>query len=72
MAARRTADLFDHCAMYATASLLRELSHGADFEVSAATAVLEAEPEWPWSQGATSSLLRAYRVERYVRERAEA
>ena len=43
MAARRAADLFDYCAMYATASLLRELSHAADFEVSAASAFLEPE-----------------------------
>jgi len=35
MAARRVADLFDHCAMYATAGLLRELAAAAYFEVYA-------------------------------------
>jgi hypothetical protein len=35
MAARRTADLFDHCSMYATAGLLRELARAADFELNA-------------------------------------
>ncbi len=43
MAARRAADLFDYCSMYATAALLRELAHAADFEVSAATGFLEGE-----------------------------
>ena len=35
-------NLFDYCSMYATAGLLRELVHAADFEVTAASAVLEA------------------------------
>ena len=45
MAARRAADLFDYCSMFSTASLLRALARAADFEVSAASAGLEAEPE---------------------------
>ena len=45
MAARRAADLFDYGSMYATAALLRQLAHAADFEVSAATGFLEAESE---------------------------
>ena len=43
MAARRAADLFDYCSMYATAGLLRELADAADFDVNAAVAVLEPE-----------------------------
>ena len=43
MAARRAADLFDYCSIFSTASLLRQLARAADFEVSAASAVLEAE-----------------------------
>ncbi len=46
MAARRAADLFDYCSMYATAALLRELAHAADFEANAASAFLEAEAEY--------------------------
>ena len=45
MAARRAADLFDYCSMYATAALLRELAHAADFEVSAASDFMEAGAE---------------------------
>ena len=41
--ARRT--LFDHLAMFSTASLLRELANAADFEVNAATGFMEAETE---------------------------
>ena len=37
MAARRAADLFDHVAMFSTASLLRELAEAADFEVNVET-----------------------------------
>jgi hypothetical protein len=43
MAARRAADLFDHIAMFSTASLLRELADAADFEVSAAADFMETE-----------------------------
>ncbi len=43
MAARRAADLFDYCSMYATAALLRELAHAADFEVSAAAGFMDFE-----------------------------
>ena len=42
MAARRAADLFEHVAMFSTASLLRELA-AADFEVNAASRFIEAE-----------------------------
>ena len=43
MTARRAADLFDYCSMYATATLLRELAHAAAFEVNAAAGFMEAE-----------------------------
>ncbi len=43
MAARRAADLFDYCSMYATASVLRELAEAADFEVKAASDFLNTE-----------------------------
>ena len=43
MAARRAADLFDHVAMFSTASLLRELAEAADFEVNVATDFREGE-----------------------------
>ena len=43
MAARRAADLFDYCSMYATAALLRELADAADSFTTAATAILEPE-----------------------------
>ena len=43
MAARRAADLFDYCSMYATAALLRELAYAADSLTTAASVVLEPE-----------------------------
>ncbi len=43
MAARRAADLFDHVAMFSTASLLRELAEAADFEVNVASNFREGE-----------------------------
>ena len=45
MTARRAADLFEYVSMHWTASLLRELARAADLEVSAASAVMEAETE---------------------------
>ena len=45
MTVRRAADLFDCVSMFSTASLMRELAHAANFEVSASTAFLEAEME---------------------------
>ena len=41
MAARRAADLFDYCSMYATPALLRELADAADSFTSPAAAVLD-------------------------------
>ena len=43
MAARRAADLFDYCSMYATACFVRELAEAADFEVNIATDFREGE-----------------------------
>ena len=43
MAARRVADLSITTRCNATASLLRELAHAADFEVSAAAGFMESE-----------------------------
>ena len=43
MAARREADLFDHVAMFSTASLLRELADAADSEVNAAVDFMEPD-----------------------------
>ena len=43
MAARRAADLFDYCSMYATASLLRERADAAEFEVNAAADFLDPQ-----------------------------
>ena len=37
------ADLFNHVAMFSTASLLRELAEAADFEVNAAAGFMETE-----------------------------
>jgi hypothetical protein len=44
MAARRATDLFDHVAMFSTASLLRELPEAADFELNAASGFMEVDP----------------------------
>jgi hypothetical protein len=43
MVARRAADLFDHCSMYSTAALLRQLATAADFQVTAAAGFMEAD-----------------------------
>ena len=45
MTGRRAANMFDYCSMLTTASMLRQLPRAADFEVSAASAALEAETE---------------------------